>query len=264
VLLSGTDDAKTATDVSAAAPLPVSDAGGTLSIDDGAGSITVDGTVAISGTVPVSDGGGSLTVDGTVAISGTVPVSDAGGTLTIDDGGGSLTVDGTVAISGTVPVSDAGGSLTVDGSVSLAAALPAGSNNIGDVDVLTQPARVRTTDAISVAHQTDAMMAGLNALTPKFASIAASSTGDNTIVALVASKKIRVLRFMLVAAGAVSVKFKTGSGTDLTGAMAIAANGGVGAPYCPIGILESASGEALVLNLSAAVAVAGNLTYIEV
>jgi hypothetical protein len=38
-----------------------------------------------------------------------------------------------------MPVDDAGGSLTVDGSVSLAAALPAGTNNIGDVDVLTQP-----------------------------------------------------------------------------------------------------------------------------
>ena len=39
-----------------------------------------------------------------------------------------------------IPVTDNGGSLTVDGSVSLAAALPAGTNNIGDVDVLTVPA----------------------------------------------------------------------------------------------------------------------------
>lgn len=36
-----------------------------------------------------------------------------------------------------LPVGDAGGSLTVDGSVSLAAAIPAGTNNIGDVDVLS-------------------------------------------------------------------------------------------------------------------------------
>jgi hypothetical protein len=39
-----------------------------------------------------------------------------------------------------VPVGDGGGSLTVDGSVSLAAAIPAGNNNIGDVDVVTLPA----------------------------------------------------------------------------------------------------------------------------
>jgi hypothetical protein len=40
----------------------------------------------------------------------------------------------------TQPVSDAGGSLTVDGSVSIGSALPAGTNNIGDVDVLSLPA----------------------------------------------------------------------------------------------------------------------------
>jgi hypothetical protein len=40
---------------------------------------------------------------------------------------------------GPFPVSDNGGSLTVDGSVSIASALPAGNNNIGDVDVLTLP-----------------------------------------------------------------------------------------------------------------------------
>ena len=38
------------------------------------------------------------------------------------------------------PVSDGGSSLTVDGAVSLASSLPAGGNNIGDVDVLTMPA----------------------------------------------------------------------------------------------------------------------------
>lgn len=37
----------------------------------------------------------------------------------------------------TVPVSDAGGSITIDGSVSITGSLPAGTNNIGDVDVLT-------------------------------------------------------------------------------------------------------------------------------
>lgn len=41
--------------------------------------------------------------------------------------------------SGVVSVDDNGGSLTVDGSVSIGSALPAGTNNIGDVDVLTLP-----------------------------------------------------------------------------------------------------------------------------
>ena len=98
----------------------------TVEISDGGGSITVDGTVAVSsvsGTVTVGDGGGSLTVDGTVAAtqSGawTVSVNEP---VSVDDNGGSLTVDGTVAVSsvgGTVVVGDGGGSLTVDGTVAV-------------------------------------------------------------------------------------------------------------------------------------------------
>lgn len=90
-----------------ATPVPVS---GTVIISDGAGPVTVDGTVAIAGTVPVS---------GTVAVTGgltdtqiratPLPVS---GTVTITDGSGPVTVDGTVAISGTVPVS---GTVSVTG-----------------------------------------------------------------------------------------------------------------------------------------------------
>lgn len=49
---------------------------------------------------------------------------------------------------GLISVDDNGGSLTVDGSVSLAAALPAGTNNIGDVDVLSLPALPTGSNAI--------------------------------------------------------------------------------------------------------------------
>lgn len=41
--------------------------------------------------------------------------------------------------SSAIPVSDNGGSITVDGTVTIGTALPAGTNNIGDVDVLTLP-----------------------------------------------------------------------------------------------------------------------------
>ena len=46
--------------------------------------------------------------------------------------------------------------------------------------------------------------------------------------------------------------------------MALAANSGIGGAFCPIGLFETAPGDSLVLNLSAAVGVAGHLTYIEV
>lgn len=109
----------------------------TVTIQDGGGSITVDGSVSVSGSVAVTDNSGSLTVDapvgtpvfvrlsdGTSAIS-TLPVSiaaavavtDNSGSLTVDDGGSSLTVDGSVSISGSVAVTDNSGSLTVDAPV---------------------------------------------------------------------------------------------------------------------------------------------------
>ena len=146
-------------------------------VNDNGGSLTVDGSVAVSNfpaVQPVSDNGGSLTVDGTVALdAGTlaalesITVQNGAGAaaVNVQDGGNSLTVDGSVSVSnfpatqpvsGTVtanagtgpwPVTDNGGSLTVDGSVSLAAALPAGTNNIGDVDVLTMPAITGTVTA---------------------------------------------------------------------------------------------------------------------
>ncbi len=63
--------------------------------------------ISNSDPLPISDAGGSLTVDGTVAVSGTVAVTqsgawdevginDSGNSITVDDGGSSLTVDGTV------------------------------------------------------------------------------------------------------------------------------------------------------------------------
>lgn len=132
--------------VSIAAAVAVTDNSGSLTVDDGGSSLTVDGTVGISGSVAVTDNSGSLTVDapvgtpvfvrlsdGSTAIStlpvsiaaavavtdnsGSLTVDDGGSTLSIDDGAGSITVDGTVAISGSVAVTDNSGSLTVDAPV---------------------------------------------------------------------------------------------------------------------------------------------------
>ena len=79
-----------------------------------------------SNPVPIDDAGGSLTVDGTVAVSGVsgtvgANIVDSSGVayttsnpVPIDDAGGSITVDGTVAVSGltgsvvAVPANNAG------------------------------------------------------------------------------------------------------------------------------------------------------------
>lgn len=123
--------------------------------------------------ISVADGGGSLTVDGTVAAtqSGTWNINNVSGTVSLPTGASTLaeqqtqtthlaTVAG--AVSGTemqvdvltqparshttdsIRLGDGTdlASVTAAGQleVSVTAALPSGTNNIGDVDVLTEPA----------------------------------------------------------------------------------------------------------------------------
>lgn len=144
-------------------------------------------------------------------------------------------------------------------------ALPSGTNNIGDVDVLTQPALVATTDTITAKIATDTIQNGTTALTPKFAVIDAATSGDNTIIAAVSSKKIRVLSAFLVASGAVNVRFESGAGgTALTGQMNLTTNSGFTLPFNPVGWFETAATTLLNLELSAATSVDGCIVYVEV
>ena len=120
-----------------------SDSTGLLSVDDNGGALTVDW----AGTAPPIGAGLEAT-----ALRVTV-ATDSTGVVSVDDNGGALTVDwaGTAPpigagleatalrvtlatdSTGLVSVDDNAGSLTVD----VGTALPAGANNIGDVDVLT-------------------------------------------------------------------------------------------------------------------------------
>jgi len=121
------------------------------------------------------------------------------------------------------------------------------------------------TATVNVAQDTSVVMVGDVAVTPKFEVIAASSSGDNTLVAAVATKQIRVLAFRVNGSAAVNWKFQSETGGDITGLFycAAAGQGEIGA-YSPVGLFETVAGEALQLNLSAAVAVGGYLVYIEV
>jgi hypothetical protein len=137
----------------------VTGAGGTFPVTDNGGSLTVDGTVAATqsgtwtvqpgntanttawlvtgtgGTFPVTDNGGSLTVDGTVAISGSVAVTGTFWQTTQPVSiASTLTVTGT---GGTFPVTDSGGSLTIDAPVGTPAfvRLSDGTNAIATLPV---------------------------------------------------------------------------------------------------------------------------------
>ncbi len=172
-------------------PVPVSDAGGSLTVDgsvgitgnvtvqDGGNSLTVDGAVSITGALPTgSNTIGAVTISGTpavsvsgtptVSISGTPAVSITGGLPTGANTIGAVTISGTPSVSagitGNVTVQDGGNSLTVDGSVSITGALPAGTNNIGDVDVLSLPPLPAGSNAIGTVGVTSlpALPAGTN------------------------------------------------------------------------------------------------------
>ena len=164
-----------------------------------------------------------------------------------------------------------------EAQVDIVAAIPAGTNaigklaansgvDIGDVDVTTQPARDKATDNVGASLDTSAIMNDTTALTPKFAAIDAAGSGDNTIVAAVAGKKIRVLAVNFLVAAAVTVRFEDGAGgTALTGQYQFGAQGeGIVLPFNPVGWFETTANTLLNMELSGAVSVDGSFVYVEV
>lgn len=118
---------------------------------------------------------------------------------------------------------------------------------------------------VQATNESSQMVVAGTVVTPKFVAISAASSGNNTLISAVGSKKIRVLAASFIANAAVNVKFQSGAGgTDLTGLFYLAANGGAVLPYNPVGWFETAVTTLLNMNLSGAVAVGGCITYIEV
>lgn len=96
------------------------------------------------------------------------------------------------------------------------------------------------------------------------AKIAASASGDTTIIAASATRRFKIKKLYFIAKGAVDVKFKSGS-TDITGVLGLAAAQEVGITQHsdddePI-LVGGAVNEAFIINLSGAVTVGGFCTY---
>lgn len=97
----------------------------------------------------------------------------------------------------------------------------------------------------------------------QYAVIDNATSGDNTVVAAVTGKKIRVVQLLLVAAGTVTVRWESGTGgTALTGQMSHVDAAGEVLPFSPAGWFETAAGVLLNLELSGAVSVDGVLAYV--
>jgi hypothetical protein len=90
--------------------------------------------------------------------------------------------------------------------------------------------------------------------------IAESTSGDSALVAAVTGERYRVKALAISCAGTVNAKFRSGT-TDKTGLFYGVANTQVVLPYNPAGWFETDAGEALNINLSAAVAVGGQIVY---
>lgn len=169
----------------------VTGTGGTFPVTDSGGSLTVDGTVAVSGSVAVTNGALSVVGGGLEATALRVTIaSDSTGVLSVDDNGGSLTVDGTIT------ANLAAGTNNI-GDVDILS-IAAGDNNIGNVDIVTMPnvtlaAGTNTNEVVGdAAHDSpiagNPVRIGARALSADFTAVA---TGDTTdIIASLLGKAV--------------------------------------------------------------------------
>jgi hypothetical protein len=112
--------------------------------------------------IPITDNSGSITVDGTVAAtqSGTWNLNNITGTITLPTG---AATESTLAAKATeTTLQSLNGKVTAcnTNSVTIGAQLPSGTNNIGDVDVLSLPSVVSATYSTSTV--TSVVSAGVS------------------------------------------------------------------------------------------------------
>lgn len=233
--------------------------GSTTAVTSGtAANCKVEATVAAAQTIAVTNAGTFVVQENGAALTALQlidnAISGAGFNITqvngeaIDVGAGTeaaairvtLPTDGTGVVklgAGTAEIGKLAAGTAEIGK------LAAGTANIGDVDVLSFA----------------------NGKTILRAVISGATSGDNTIIAADATKKIKVLSLFLVAVTAVTVRFESAAGgTALTGVMSIGATGGfvLPAPSDPNNYwFATAANELLNMELGGAVQVSGAITY---
>jgi hypothetical protein len=213
----------------------------------------------------ISGAGINITQLGSAAISMGTGVRDAG------------TQRVTIATNDSVPVTGTFWQATQPVSLASLPALAAGTNNIGDVDVLSLPATPAGTNLIgktSSGLDVSNLYDGSNVLVPKFAKLSSATSGNQTLVAAVVGKKIRIVALHILA-GASTNNIYINDGTDdlygdatrkipldVTGA---AGAGGFALPFNPVGWFETgATNRPINVNLGSANSVLAIATYVEV
>jgi hypothetical protein len=229
--------------------------------------------------VEASDGGGSITVDGPLTDAQlratALPISAASlplpsGAATATNQTAAATLTG--AVDETAPASDTASS-GLNGRLqriaqrltSLIALLPTSLGQKARAASLAVTLSSEDVTALSPAALLTESTFSTRVPAPKtllYASIAASSSGDNQLVAAVTGQRIYVAALWLSVSGAVNAKLRSAS-TDISGLLyGTTAGNGIVLPNAAPGYwARTAVGEALNLNLSGATAVGGTLIY---
>lgn len=229
-----------------------------VNVQDGGNSITVDGTFWQT-TQPVS--AASLPLPTGAATAAKQPALGTAGSSSSDvisvqgiASGTALPVSGTFWQS-TQPVSAA--SLPLPTGASTSAKQPAlGTAGSASTDVIS-------VQGIASGTPLSVQLASTLGITIQSVGIAASSSGDNTIISAQGTgKKIYVFAWSLSFSGTVNAKFTDATIGLQDGLYYGIANSGAGASVdAPAFLFVGTANTALVLNLSASVAVGGRVSY---
>lgn len=225
----------------------------------------------ISGTA--SNLKAEVTQAGTVTVhSGTV------GSVLVRSGTAGNMVVQAVVTSATAAFVQQGTAANLKATVTQAATVIVHSGTAGSVLVRSGTAAnlkaevVLVASTVTVGHavvhnELGTYFAGTATVAPTYAAVSFSSTGDNTVIAGSASKKIYVLSGVIMSSTVTNMQWWNVStaGTVASGVMAVPAAGGYQIPWTPVGaIATNQTGVALILNLSAASTVGGFITYVVV
>jgi len=119
--------------------------------------------------------------------------------------------------------------------------------------------------AIAVLGDTSGLSNGISTpvLTQNFTAFSMNTNSTSSLVAAVASKKIRVINFWATTSTATNFQLLSAAAT-VSGLMQLTDKAGIVLPEANLGWLETAAGSALVGSSSASATVSGNITYITI
>lgn len=154
------------------------------------------------------------------------------------------------------------------------ATIAAGDNNIGNVDVVTLPSVTIGTfpdnEPINVAQMGGLAVSPCMKAAISSVPIDTASAGNVQLVAISGSTVIYGCGFSFMASGTVNVQLIKGTGTacatgeaDLTGPYPLVVNTGISVANGGAVQFATVAGDALCIELSAAVQVSGMFTYVQ-